>query len=250
MNTHKKKIYIALLIIFSMLFIFLISLTYIERTRLPKKYKIKEAYIINSGEIKKFIDIATIIREHPDSLSLLAIQEIFLSNPYIKSCHLSVNYNGKAIISLQPRKIIAKINNIYNKQFLLDYDNEKIPIAKNLELLDIVEIKGSQEKYEYLKEITDNMTLQASTITKYILADSSLKNRVIELKIVENKNIRLLVKSTIDDKKYNFILGNDMQIEKKIKNIHIFFKDIMPKFKTKNYSWINLKYNNQIICYK
>lgn len=94
------------------------------------------------------------------------------------------------------------------------------------------------------------MTLQASNIIKHLLDDSLPEKQIMGLTIVDNKNIILLVKSTTDNKRYNFIIGNDMEIEKKIKNMHIFFNNIMPKFKTKNYSWINLKYNNQIICYK
>jgi cell division protein FtsQ len=84
------------------------------------------------------------------------------------------------------------------------------------------------------------------TIAKKVQEDDFLKKHVVEIHQNDNKSIDL--KFRLHD--FSIHLGSLKSLDKKINNLKAFYQKAMRDNSLNDYSVVNLKFDNQVICTK
>ncbi len=190
-----------------------------------------------------------------DSINTSSISRTLGENPYIKNVHVFKSLNGQIQIDIERHFALVRIINKNNKSFYLSENGEVLPFSRNYTPFVMVASGNISEDYSAIKASGyDNV--DASTSTQSMLSSvyhlsKMLKqheylNKFIEQIYVNNQGELELVPS---DGEHYIIVGNVDALQQKLNNLMAFYREGLPKMKD-NFTSINLKFTNQVVCKK
>ncbi|CAA0172221.1 cell division protein FtsQ/DivIB [Tenacibaculum maritimum] len=168
-------------------------------------------------------------------LDLHSLEERVLSNPYIEEATVFLTINGVLKTKIKQREPIARIID-ENKSYYLDRYSVEIPLSSNYSAR-VPLISGIQSK-EDIKEITN--------LVNRILEDDFLMKEVVGIQKTVADEYVFNVRS--GDYKIDF--GKFTNIDVKFKKLKAFYNKAYADKTIKNYTIINVKYHNQVVCTK
>lgn len=169
-----------------------------------------------------------------DILDLNELESALNSNPMIKSAEVYVTVNGQVKADVEQRKPIARINT--NTSFYIDEEGYSMPLSENHSArVPLVTGFINKDELEEVYKIADR-----------IYNDEFLKKHIVE--IHQNKDKTISLKTRVFD--FEIMLGNLNHLDKKINNLKAFYQKAKNDNALKNYSKVNLKFNNQVVCTK
>lgn len=167
-------------------------------------------------------------------LDLNELELALNSNSMIKAAEVYVTVNGVVKADVEQRKPIARVNT--NVSFYIDDIGEYMPLSTNHSAR-VPLVTGFIEK---------NQLENVFTIAEKIYNDEFLKKHIVEIHQKQDKSISL--KTRVFD--FEIVLGNLDNLDKKINNLKAFYQKAKKDKVLQNYSKVNLKFNNQVVCTK
>ncbi|NNK83053.1 MAG: hypothetical protein HKO92_08010 [Flavobacteriaceae bacterium] len=169
-----------------------------------------------------------------DILDLNELESILNSNPMIKSAEVYVTVNGEVKAEVEQRKPIARVST--NASFYIDDEGYYMPLSSNHSArVPLVTGFIDKNKLENVFKIADR-----------VYNDVFLKKHIIEIHQDKNESIHL--KTRVFD--FEIILGHLDNLDQKINNLKAFYQKAKKDNTFNNYSKVNLKFNNQVVCTK
>ncbi|MBE5318230.1 cell division protein FtsQ [Pedobacter sp. MR2016-19] len=192
-------------------------------------------------------DQGVLLGRNIENINIHKIEKKLQSNPYIGFAKVYVDMDGVLHIEVKQRQPILRILNENGQDFYIDNDGLKMPISSNFTANVLVatghitEVFGSRVDSLHT-QLARDLYKTAQYIKKDTLWDSQ-----IEQIVVDQKNDIELIPRVGNQR---IILGDADSLEKKMKNLLLFYKKAMPQVGWDTYRTINIKYTNQIVCEK
>jgi cell division protein FtsQ len=190
-------------------------------------------------------DQGVLLGRNIENINIHKIEKKLQSNPYIGFAKVYVEMDGVLHIEVKQRQPILRILNENGQDFYIDNDGLKMPVSSNFTANVLVatghitEVFGSRVDTLHT-QLARDLYKTAQFIKKDTLWDSQ-----IEQVVVDQKNDIELIPRVGNQR---IILGNADSLEKKMKNLLLFYKKAMPQVGWDTYRTINIKYTNQIVC--
>jgi len=167
-------------------------------------------------------------------LDLNGLESVLNSNSMIKSAEVYVTVNGEVKAEVEQRKPIARVNT--NVSYYIDDQGLYMPLSSNHSArVPLVTGFVDKKQLENVFKIADK-----------IHNDAFLKKHIVEIHQNEDKSINL--KTRVLD--FEIALGQIEHLDKKINNLKAFYQKAKKDKALINYSKVNLKFENQVVCTK
>jgi len=209
------------------------------------------------------IDIAQIIQNKfgrlegkpISSINISLLEKIINTNPFIRRAEVFSTIDGKVNIEVKQRIPVLRVINYKNESFYVDCDGvfmppsdkftARVPVANGF-------IYDSQiENRVRFFSNADSTSVKTKTeqlfsIIQYTNKSSFWSNTVEQLYVNANGEIEMIPR--VGD--HSVVLGDDTKIEEKFSMLMAFYKEKLNTGGWNQYSRINLKYKDQVVCTK
>ncbi|MCH4553599.1 cell division protein FtsQ/DivIB [Aestuariibaculum sp. L182] len=181
--------------------------------------------------IQNFGEVKNVAKE---TLDLNELENALKSNPMIKNAEVYLAVNGTLNAEVEQKTPIARVST--NASYYIDSDGKYMPLSGNYSAR-VPLVTGF---------IEENNLAEVYTVAKKITTDDFLEKHVIE--IYQSKDEKIFLKL----RQCNFLvqLGDTKFLDKKINNLKAFYQKNLKENTLKNYSKVNLQFDNQVVCTK
>jgi len=172
-------------------------------------------------------------KQGKDSLDLNVLEFQLNQSSLIANAEVYRTITGELGVEVTQREPLARI--IGEKSFYIDKEGVQMPLSGNFSarvpLVTGVDSTAVFELYPFLKEIDK---------------DVFLKKNIIGIERITNGDYHLKMRES----DWMIVFGDMNDIEQKIKNFKAFYSKAYADELLDDYSQINLKYINQVVCTK
>jgi cell division protein FtsQ len=204
-----------------------IAIEFEQGENLFMDYQMVNKMLIQNGK--------TVINEAKTVIDLHKLEVAILDHEMVENASVFLTVDGLLKTKIKQRTPIARVLTD-SKSYYIDREAKIMPLSENHSSR-VLLISGNISEAD-----TNNIYL---LVTK-ILGDEFLKEQIIGAEKI--KNNEFVLSSRIGDQ--NIELGTIENLDMKFKNLKSFFNKTMTDNSIDNYSSINLKYNNQVVCTK
>lgn len=267
MNKMKKVVHISIWVI--VLIGLFALLGFINKEQKAVKCKGLEIYIddavgnffVDDDDIREIISNLgyRVYEQSVCEIDIGQIEHVLNNNPSIANANVYATIDGRIKIKITQRNPIIRIYNQNGESYYIDKNGWLMPLSEKFTSRVLVANGNINEPYSLryhtnigsLKSLED--TLSTNNILKqlYILAsfvhkDSFWKAQIMQVFMNNEGDMELIPRVG----NHTIILGDVSGLKDKFSKLMIFYKQGLSKTGWNEYSTINLKYNNQVICTK
>lgn len=205
-----------------------------------------KAYVVNVKD--------TIVKQLSD-FDVLSIEQKINSNSAIKDAQVYKTIDGKIVVNVKQRRPIARIFS-KNESYYIDEYGSLMPLSNKYTSRTVI-INGNlnepfasryKSNYQNLPDSISSKTLldDLFILTDFIDKDPFWKAQIEQVYVNKDLEFDLIPKVG----NHKIVLGGIDNLENKFTRLMVFYKKGLPKTGWNEYSAINLKYKNQIVCTK
>ncbi len=207
---------------------------------------------ITATDIKQRLDKAQLypLNKPLTSVAGREIEEMLKKSPFVKTANCYKTIDGNVNISITQRMPIVRIKAINGDDYYLDDNNLVMPNSHYSS--DLIIATGYISK-QYAQHYV-------SALIKTLTESDFWKNQIVQVNILKDKGVELVPRvgdhivyiGQLPETKYNkerFQLVADY-VNKKMTRLEKFYKYGLSQAGWNKYSYINIEFDNQIICKK
>ena len=224
-----------------MLVIFLFAFSSIRNSEIkvsaPNIHFLSEdnLYITHENVSKLLIQNQSSVTNKPkEIIDLNELETALNSNPMIAEAQVFITIDGTLTAEVKQKKPIARVST--DASYYVDEQGTYMPLSTNYSAR-VPLVTGYVKKNE-LKKVCE--------LAKKIQSDEFLKTHVVQIHQNENKTFDLKLRQN----DFTVHLGTLNQLEKKINNLKVFYQKGLKDKTLDNYSMLNLRFDNQVVCTK
>jgi len=211
-------------------------------------------------------DIREIIYSKGDSLvgnpvsqvNFNNLEQLILKNPSIKDAQVYASVNGELRADIMQRKPVVRIYNNSGESFYIDETGNVMPLSSKFASRVLIANGNISDSFAGLsllnvKKNEENDSLASKTmiddifeLVNFIEKDKFLKAHIQQIFINEKNEIEVV--PMVGDHK--IIVGDKKDLDTKFRKLMLLYQKGFSKTGWNQYSVINLKYKNQVICTK
>lgn len=207
---------------------------------------------LDAKEIKKRLELKKLypLEKPLNQVSTRHIEEVLIKSPFVKSVECYKTQDGLVDISLTQRMPIVRIKSINNEDYYVDDHYQIMPNTKYVS--DMIIATGYINRWYAKKYI--------SLLSKSLLTNELWRNQIEQINVLPDKGIELIPRvgnhiiylGYLPESKEITTREKDIQafVEKKMTRLENFYKYGLSQAGWNKYSYINLEFDNQIICKK
>jgi cell division protein FtsQ len=204
-----------------------ISIEFEEENNLFLNYEMVNKLLIQNGESPK--------NKAKSVIDLHKLEENVLSHPMVENASVFVTVDGLLKAKVKQRKPVARVQTT-SKSYYIDRQAKIMPLS-DIHAARVLLFSGTVSEKD-----SDKIYVLATTI----LNDEFLTKQIIGVEKMTNGEFEL--ETRIGNQK--IILGDLNNLNQKFRNLKSFYTKTMQDSTLENYSAINLKYHNQVVCTK
>ena len=167
-------------------------------------------------------------------IDLNQLEAALNSNPMIKKAQVYMSVNGALSTEIEQKRPIARVST--EMSYYIDDEGSYMPLSTNYSAR-VPLVTGFVDK-EALSNVYK--------IARLVDADEFLQKHVVEIHQNKDETIDLKIRKS----DFKIALGHLNQLQKKINNLKAFYQKALKDNMLNNYSSVNLRFDNQVICTK
>ncbi len=202
---------------------------------------------IDDETVKGFLnadDVKTLLQKHHvyplgnslDAVDVRRIEEVLRQNPFVRSAQCYRTQTGSVDISISQRLPVIRIKADNGEDYYVDEDGTIMPNTHFVS--DLVVATGAIRRPYAQKVLTG--------IGRYLLDNPLWGNQIEQLNVLPDGTIEMVPR--VGD--HIVYLGSPQHLDKKLTRLEKFYKYGLSKAGWNKYSYINIEFDNQIICKK
>ena len=195
------------------------------------------------------------------SINTALLEKIILTNPYVDRAEVYSSIDGSLHVDVWQRNPVLRIINMHDEQYYIDQQGLFMPVSANYTPPVIVangfiyngftEMKVGVRSTTQEHDSTDAIKIphiidEVYALAKYIAADTFWTANTEQIYVNEAQELEVIPRVG----EQRIIIGDTTNLDEKFKKLMIFYKDGLSKTGWNNYSVINLKFRNQVVCTK
>jgi cell division protein FtsQ len=189
-------------------------------------------------------------------INLSLLEKTVYTNPFIAKAEVYTTIDGFVNINVWQRNPVLRIVNFDNEHYYIDDDGGFMPVTDKFTSMVPIATGYIFDKFAqrnldfavpFLGDSTSKpMLVQLNEISQFLLHNEFWDAQIEQIYVNENHEIELIPRVG----NHSILIGSSENLELKMNNLYIFYTQGINKKGWENYSSINLKYNNQVICTK
>ena len=193
---------------------------------------------LNPGEVKKLLTQHKLypLSQPMSSISPRKMEETLQKSPFVEKAECYKTLSGHVCINIKQRIPVIRIMSDNDDNYYLDNHGNIMPEAGYA--TDILIATGHISK-KYAQNVL-------SKIANHIVSNTFWKNQTVQLNVLTNGTLEMVPR--VGD--HIEFLGSPTNIDNKLERLRKFYIYGLNKAGWNKYSYINVEFNNQIICKK
>jgi len=226
-----------------------------DNIRINIDYETENRFVDEDGVKTFVINLKDTLVKHLEDFDVLTIEQKINGNSAIKDAQVYKTIDGKIVVNVKQRRPIARIFS-KNDSYYIDEYGSLMPLSNKYTSRTVIingnlnEPFASRYKFNY-KNLPDSISAKTLLDDLFILTDFIDKSPFWKAQIEQvyvNKDLEFDLIPKVGNHK--IVLGGVDNLENKFSRLMVFYKKGLPKTGWNEYSAINLKYKNQIVCTK
>lgn len=192
-----------------------------------------------------------------DKIDTRKIEVALITHPAIAEADVYLTIDGVLKADVRQREPVLRIIDQIGDSYYIDTNGDYMPLSESFTPMIPVAtgaITDPWPKYtRNIQEIMKNDSIQSIAIVddlyaiaKALRADPLLSAQLLQLYVRPDKDIEMIARVGPEI----ILFGNKSNLEKKVRNLKLFYSRAMNEPVVEQYTMLNLKYQNQIICTK
>lgn len=193
---------------------------------------------LNANEIKRILENEKVYPlERPmKAINTREIEEILKRSPFVDHAQCYKTQSGRVCISLTQRMPIVRVKSDNGDDYYVDNRGGIMPNTKYVS--DIIIATGSISR-NYAKG-----TLMR--VSNHIVHNKFWQNQIVQINVLSDGSLEIVPRVG----EHIAYLGRPTNVRKKLNRLEKFYKYGLSQAGWNKYSYINLEFDNQIICKK
>ena len=176
------------------------------------------------------------LNKKSEDINTYQIKEALLKNEIIESAEVVQSVSGKITITVLQKMPVLRVFSS-GGSYYVDKNGQTMPATLGQAIL-VPVASGNIEKSFAVSELYK--------FALFLHNDAFWNDRITQIYVRSAMDVELVPR--IGD--HRILLGNLDDFEKKLRHLHKFYEQVIPKMGWDKYSVISLKYKNQIVCTK
>ncbi len=215
-------------------------------------------YFIESSDIKELIDTrGRNLKGMPmNDINMPMLEKIVYTNPYVDRAEVYSTIDGYVNIQVWQRNPVIRIINSENEHYYIDEKGEFMPVtdkfSKNVVVANgFIFDKFLQKSLAFASPFPGDseqtpVLIQLYEVASVLENDPFWQSQIEQIYVNENFELELIPRVGSQ----RILIGDTKDLDKKLDNLLVFYKEGISKTGWNNYSVINLKYKDQVVCTK
>ena len=193
---------------------------------------------LNPGEVKKLLTQHKLypLSQPMSSISPRKMEETLQKSPFVEKAECYKTLSGHVCINIKQRIPVIRIMADNGDNYYLDNHGNIMPEAGYA--TDILIATGHISK-KYAQNVL-------SKIANHIVSNTFWKNQTVQLNVLANGTLEMVPRVG----EHIVFLGSPTHIDNKLERLRKFYTYGLNKAGWNKYNYINVEFNNQIICKK
>lgn len=206
-------------------------------------------YFVDRQEVNSILHVGsnTLVGKKLEDINIQQLEKTLQANPFIEFAKVFADMDGVINVEIRQRQPILRVMNRFAQDFYVDQYGLKIPLSVNFTAPVLVATGNIDEIF--INRVDTLHTAMAKALFKtadYIRRDSLWDAQIEQIFINADHEIELIPRVG----NQRILLGNTDSLDKKFKNLLIFYQKAIPKVGWGAYKVINIKYANQVVGIK
>ncbi len=207
----------------------------------------KNAWLIDEEDIRGAIDLSF---EYPleglpvGQLDVKRVERVLEEDPFILDADVYLTANNVLEIGVIQRQPVLRIIDRNGLSYYLDREGNKMPLSENFTARVLVASGNIPPHVPDFLEREQHTLHDLFRMSADIRRDELLHPLIDQVYVSSKGEFILLPK--VGDHKINF--GEYVDVDRKWRNLRIFYQEIIPQEGWQRFKSVNLKYDGQIVC--
>jgi cell division protein FtsQ len=214
---------------------------------------------IDRDEILSAVRSSGITGKPMGSINTAMLEKKIMSNPYVEKAEVYSTVDGKLQVNVLQRNPLLRIVNVRDEHFYIDRNGRFMPVSDRYSTPVVVASGFIFDTYSMMQvpewssdSVSDSLPSrhhilhQLFDLALYLETDTFWNAQIEQIYVNEGLDIELIPRIG----SHRIILGNTDDMREKFQRLYIFYTKGLNNTGWNNYSVINLKYNNQVVCTK
>lgn len=179
-------------------------------------------------------------------------EQLVHNNPSAFKADVYTTVDGKVKVDIKQRKPLLRIYNEKGESFYLDEAGTMMPLSSKFTARVMIangNIKAgltTNINTENFDSVSVAQLKDLFLLAEFISRDEFWKAQIVQLHVNAENEIELIPRVG----NHVILLGDVSDLKEKFQKLMIFYKEGMARTGWNNYSLINLKFKNQVVCRK
>lgn len=178
------------------------------------------------------------------SLDLKQLEQQIKKNPYIEDANVHYDLEGKVHVKVRHSRPMARLIYRDGNDAYLSASGELLPLSSQ-RTARVVLVSG-----DYVPKLmpknwqSDSVNAQYLSLIQYIENNEFWRAQIAQIDIDGAGEVELYPQVG----KQTIRFGKPVNISEKFHKLELFYQQILPRKGWDHYDWVNVKYENQIVC--
>jgi cell division protein FtsQ len=187
-------------------------------------------------------------------IPIASYERFITAHPSVKRSEVFTQLNGNFTVKVYQREPLLRIFNLHGESFYLDRDAQLMPTSANYTArvpvaTGFIHDRFTRMQGQNVAALNDSMAARSVlddlfTLSDFIMKDEFWCTQVQQIKVEHNGEFTLI--PTVGD--HHVLFGRLDNMEQKFQKLLLFYRKGLNTTGWDQYSHINLKYRNQVIC--
>ena len=205
--------------------------------------------LISNGDVLKTVErkFGKLSSKKRKEIHCEEIETYLLQQNLISTANVFLTLGGTLNMDVSQNRMLVRVYNTSGGQFYLDCD-EQVCSASFRGAANVIIASGELVGLPKPKSLLDTISFrryhEIYKIARFIEQDNVLRNQIDQIYFSKKDKFQLIPK--VGD--YVILLGEADMLEERLRKLHYLYKEGFTKYGWNNYSLVNLRFDNQVVC--
>lgn len=179
-------------------------------------------------------------------INFYRIEQLLESNPFVEHAEVFTDANERIIISIKQRMPLLRIINSQSVSYYIDDHGRRMPLSANFTARVPVATGFIFTNAEHQSKVDSLLENKIFVLADFIRRDTFLSSLTEQIIVNRNEEFELVPLMG------GFVIqiGDTSELERKFRQIKIFYRETVSRVDLNEYSQINVKYAGKVYCTK